>query len=142
MIDRHGRGSRGLRLLACNLPSHAKDGLGVSDGAGDTSQPTSGLDLGDEVQLLGCGGAPVLDLDGGEHSQLLAHHVGGDRNGAVADEVRAALAEPVADETALGVFERPGVIAEQAGGATTSGQADGVLNCEFIRTPPAGALGR
>lgn len=130
---RHGRGAAGHQLLRRNRPSHAEDGLRVGDVAGDTSKATSGLDLGDELELLGCGGAPVLDLDGGEHRNGQPHHVGGDGDGAVADEVGAAFAEPVADEPALAVLKGAGVVAEQAGVTATDRKADGVLNRQLIR---------
>jgi hypothetical protein len=116
--------------------------LGVSDGPGDASEATSCLDLGDEVELFRRGGAAIFDLDSGEDGKLLADHVGGDGDGAVADEIGAALAEPVAHQAAGWVFERPGVVTKEAGATTADCEADVVLDCQLIRTPSAGVLGR
>ena len=54
-----------------------------------------------------------LDLDAGEHSYLLAHHVRRDRDSPVADQVGAALAEAKLHRSAVLVAQRAGVIAEE-----------------------------
>jgi hypothetical protein len=56
-----------------------------------------------------------LDLDAGEHRYLLAHHVRGDRDSPVADQVGAAFAEAKLHRAAVLVAERAGVIAEEPG---------------------------
>jgi hypothetical protein len=58
-----------------------------------------------------------LDLDAGEYRHLLAHHLRGDRDAPVADQVGAALAEAEGNRSAVLVAERAGVIAEEPGSA-------------------------
>ena len=87
VIDRHGKGARGQRPVGRNTCSHAEDGLGIRHRPCNAREPASGLDLRDEVELLRRGGAAVFDLDGSEHGELLPHHVRGDGDGAVADEI-------------------------------------------------------
>ena len=62
-----------------------------------------------------------FDLDAGEHRHLLAHHVWGDRDAPVADEVGAALAQAKLHRSAVLVAERAGVVAEEPGIAGAAG---------------------
>lgn len=133
----HTKGAGAARPARCNRPSQAEDGLSVRDGPGQASQAASGLDSLQEPQLLWGGGAPVFDLDGGEDRKPPAHHVWGDGDGAVADEVGAALAEPVVHQAAVLVFESSGVVTKEAGVATAGREADSVLDGQLIRTPAA-----
>lgn len=74
-----------------------------------------------------------LDLNRQEDGYLLAHHVWGDRDSPVADQVGAAFAEAKLHRAAVLVFERAGVIAEKPGIAGAAGYADvlldGLLTC-------------
>jgi hypothetical protein len=72
-----------------------------------------------------------LDLDAGKHRHLLAHHVRGDRDGPVADEVGAAFAEAKLHRSAVLVAQRAGVIAEEPGSAGAAGYADVLLDLLF-----------
>jgi hypothetical protein len=54
----------------------------------------------------------VLTSMDSEYSYLLAHHVRGDRDSPIADQVGTAFAEAEADRSAVLVAERAGVIAE------------------------------
>jgi hypothetical protein len=72
-----------------------------------------------------------LDLNAGEHRYLLAHHVRGDRDGPVADQVGAAFAEAKLHRSAVLVAQRAGVIAEEPGSAGAAGYADVLLDLLF-----------
>jgi hypothetical protein len=72
-----------------------------------------------------------LDLDAGKHRHLLAHHLRGDRDSPVADQVGAAFAEAEADRSAVLVAQRAGVIAEEPGSAGAAGYADVLLDLLF-----------
>jgi hypothetical protein len=72
-----------------------------------------------------------LHLDAGEHCHLLAHHVRGDRDGPVADQISAALAQAKLHRSAVLVPERAGVIAEQPRLAAAAGDADLLLYLLF-----------
>ena len=72
-----------------------------------------------------------FDLDAGEYSYLLAHHVRGDRDAPVADQVGAALAQAKLHWAAVLVAERAGVIAEEPSSAGAAGYADVLLDLLF-----------
>ena len=58
-----------------------------------------------------------LNLNRQEDSYLLAHHVRSDRDGPIADQVGAALAQAKLHRAAVLVAERAGVIAPEPGSA-------------------------
>jgi hypothetical protein len=72
-----------------------------------------------------------LDLNTGKHRYLLAHHLRGDRDGAVADQVGAAFAESKLHRAAIGIAQRAGVIAEEPGIAGAARYADVLLDLLF-----------
>jgi hypothetical protein len=80
-----------------------------------------------------------LDLDAGEHRHLLAHHLRGDRDAAIADQVGAAFAESKLHRSAVLVAQRAGVIAEEPGSAGAAGQPYFLLNLLFAH-PAAGLV--
>ena len=81
-----------------------------------TSNAACGLDCFQPCLLLRAyASGRCLDLDARKYSHLLAHHVRGDRDGAIADEVGAAFAEAELHRAAIGITERAGVIAEEPG---------------------------
>ena len=69
-----------------------------------------------------------LDLNAGKHRYLLAHHVWGDRDSAVADQVGAAFAQAKLHRAAVLVAQRAGVIAKEPGSASAAGYADVLLD--------------
>ena len=75
-----------------------------------------------------------LDLNRQEDSYLLAHHVRGDRDSPVADQVGAALAQPKLHRSAVLVAQRAGVIAEEPGIAGAARYADVLLDLLFAQT--------
>jgi hypothetical protein len=88
--------------------------LGILDTPCHACDATSRLDCIKPLLLLraqpaGCG----LDLDAGKHGNGAADHLGCHRHALPADQVGAALAEPKGNWSAVLVFERAGVIAEQ-----------------------------
>ena len=72
-----------------------------------------------------------LHLDAGEHRHLLAHHVRGDRDSPIADQVGAAFAEAELHRAAIGIAQRAGVISEEARLAGAAGYADVLLDLLF-----------
>jgi len=54
-----------------------------------------------------------LHLNAGEYRYLLAHHVRGDRDAPIADQVGDAFAQAELHRAAIGIAQRAGVIAEQ-----------------------------
>jgi hypothetical protein len=72
-----------------------------------------------------------LHLDAGKYSYLLAHHLRGDRDGAIANQVGAAFAQAKLHRAAVLVAERAGVIAEEPGIAGAAGYADVLLDGLF-----------
>jgi hypothetical protein len=72
-----------------------------------------------------------LDLNAGEHRHLLAHHLRGDRDGAIANQVGAAFAEAKGNRSAVLVAERAGVIAKEPGSAGAACYADVLLDLLF-----------
>ena len=69
-----------------------------------------------------------LDLNTGEYRYLLTHHLRGDRDAPIADQVGAAFAEAKLHRSAIGIAQRAGVIAEQPGIAGAAGYADVLLD--------------
>lgn len=124
-------------MRGCNAASQSQDGETVGDGACDAGEAACLLDKADESGLLLSWAAAVLDLDGGKERDALAHHVGGDGNGAEADEIGAAGAEAVAHQLAVGITEGADVVAPEAGRAAASGcrHLDLGLNASLIRKP-------
>jgi hypothetical protein len=87
------------------------------------------LDRFQPCLLLGADAAGgCLDLDAGEYRHLLAHHVRGDRDSPVADQVGAAFAEAKLHRSAVLVAQRAGVIAEEPGSAGAARYADVLLD--------------
>ena len=72
-----------------------------------------------------------LDLNTGEYRYLLAHHVRGDRDSPIADQVGAAFAQAKLHRSAVLVAQRAGVIAEEPGSAGAAGYADVLLDLLF-----------
>ena len=72
-----------------------------------------------------------LDLNAGEYRYLLAHHLRGDRDSPIADQVGAAFAEAKLHRSAVLVTERAGVIAEEPGIAGAARYADVLLDLLF-----------
>lgn len=87
---RYGLGSGGGCFSHTLL--QAKDGAGVGDGVGDTSEAAEGGDGGDKPLLIWCGTAAVFYLNRGEDCESLADHIGRDGDLSEADQVGAALA--------------------------------------------------
>ena len=66
----------------------AQQGLGLLHAAGNAGDATGGGDVLEECRLLtGRSAGRGLDLNGSKHRQRGAHHVWGDGDGAVADQV-------------------------------------------------------
>ena len=112
----------------------------ILDTAGHTSDPAGCLDCFHPRPLIRADPAGWrLDLDAGEYRHLLAHHLRGDRDAPVADQVGAALAEAEADRSAVLVLERAGVIAPKPGSAGAARYADvlldGLLRCQALQMP-------
>jgi hypothetical protein len=94
-----------------------------------TSNPACGLDRIKPCLLLRAyASGRGLDLNAGEYSYLLAHHVWGDRDAPVADQVGAAFAQAKLHRAAIGIAQRAGVIAEQPGIAGAAGYPDVLLD--------------
>jgi hypothetical protein len=72
-----------------------------------------------------------LDLNAGKHRHLLAHHVRGDRDSPIADQVGAAFAEAEGNRSAVLVAQGAGVIAEEPGIAGAARYADVLLDLLF-----------
>jgi hypothetical protein len=81
-----------------------------------TSDAACGLDCFQPLLLLWADASGRgLDLNAGEDSYLLAHHLRGDRDSPVADQVGAAFAQAKLHWAAVLVAERAGVIAPKPG---------------------------
>ena len=69
-----------------------------------------------------------LDLNAGKHRYLLTHHLRGDRDAPIADQVGAAFAEAELHRSTVLVLERAGVVAEEPGIAGAARYADVLLD--------------
>ena len=121
----------GCSVLAVAISNNPDRICNRSGNASDATSATDGL----QPVLLGwCDAADGgLDLDAGEHGELLAHHVGGDGDGAPADQVSAAACEAEGDQPAsVWVGEAADLIAEQPGiGVRAKRQPDLLLKNGF-----------
>ena len=70
-------------------------------------------------------------LNTGEYRYLLAHHLRGDGDSPIADQVGAAFAKAKLHWAAIGIAQRAGVIAPEPGIAGAAGYADVLLDLLF-----------
>jgi hypothetical protein len=130
-----GQTPRNILLQAKGrLPGPAGEDLpGLVDGVSDASDAAGAVDDGEEGALSWGEAALVLGLDGDEHRELAADHLGSDGDGVEANGVTGAAehlagvaAEAIGHEPAGAVEETTDVVAPEACGASAEGVDDGL----------------